>query len=100
MRLQAHTAGTGTDLVLLHGWGMNAGVWQPVLEGLDRFHQRLPGEGRPGGQDVVDGLQVVVENPIECRLDVIRRDRRESGQARVIEKRIVHAAQPGGAKKR
>jgi len=49
VRLQAHTAGTGTDLVLLHGWGMNAGVWQPLLEDLAARHRvtalELPGHG-------------------------------------------------------
>ena len=49
MRLQSHTVGTGPDLVLLHGWGMNAGVWQPVLEGLAARHRvtalELPGHG-------------------------------------------------------
>jgi pimeloyl-[acyl-carrier protein] methyl ester esterase len=47
--LPAQTAGTGPDLVLLHGWGMNAGVWQPVIEGLAARHRvtalELPGHG-------------------------------------------------------
>ncbi len=49
MRLQGHTTGTGPDLVLLHGWGMNAGVWQPVLDSLAARHRvtalELPGHG-------------------------------------------------------
>lgn len=49
MRLHAQTAGAGPDLVLVHGWGMNAGVWQPVLEGLSARHRitalELPGHG-------------------------------------------------------
>jgi len=49
VRLHAQTAGTGPDLVLLHGWGMNAGVWQPVLDGLAARHRvtalELPGHG-------------------------------------------------------
>lgn len=49
MRLHAQIAGTGPDLVLLHGWGMNAGVWQPVIDRLstrDRVTAlELPGHG-------------------------------------------------------
>jgi pimeloyl-[acyl-carrier protein] methyl ester esterase len=49
MRLHAQTTGAGPDLVLLHGWGMNAGVWQTVLEGLSARHRvttlELPGHG-------------------------------------------------------
>ncbi len=26
-----HTQGQGPDLVLIHGWGMNSAVWQPVM---------------------------------------------------------------------
>jgi pimeloyl-[acyl-carrier protein] methyl ester esterase len=49
VRLHAQTAGVGPDLVLLHGWGMNAGVWQPVLDGLAARCRvtalELPGHG-------------------------------------------------------
>lgn len=52
MRLHAEQAGTGPDLVLLHGWGMNAGVWQPVLDALAARHRvtllELPGHGASG----------------------------------------------------
>lgn len=59
MRLWHETAGVGPDLVLLHGWGMNAAVWQPLLPGLqERFRVtriELPGHGGspviPGGLD-------------------------------------------------
>jgi pimeloyl-[acyl-carrier protein] methyl ester esterase len=41
--------GYGPDLVLLHGWGMNAAVWGPLLPGLsERFRLtiiELPGHG-------------------------------------------------------
>ena len=47
--LRIRTYGTGSPLVLLHGWGLNSGVWQSVIE---RFSQRyqvitidLPGYG-------------------------------------------------------
>lgn len=30
-KLHWHTEGEGSDLVLIHGWGMNGAVWQQVL---------------------------------------------------------------------
>lgn len=49
MALYRETTGSGRPLVLLHGWGMNAAVWQPLLPLL--HHQwevttiELPGHG-------------------------------------------------------
>ena len=44
------SAGEGTDLVLLHGWGMHSGIWhdlQQTLQEKYRVHQvDLPGHGR------------------------------------------------------
>jgi len=31
MNLHRETVGSGPDVVLLHGWGMNCAVWQPVV---------------------------------------------------------------------
>ena len=49
MALYCNTAGQGSDLVLLHGWGMNSAVWQellPWLQGNYRLHCiDLPGHG-------------------------------------------------------
>ncbi|NLS13942.1 pimeloyl-ACP methyl ester esterase BioH [Vibrio sp. SM6] len=39
--------GTGPDLVLLHGWGMNSAIWQPVIEQL-KPHFRLHCVDLPG----------------------------------------------------
>jgi len=56
MNLWHDTAGVGPDLVLLHGWGMNAAVWQPLLPGLqERFRVtrvELPGHG---GSPLLEG---------------------------------------------
>ena len=58
--IYCETHGQGPDLVLLHGWGMHSGLWQPVVEHLSP-HWRittvdLPGHGRsplpPGGFDL------------------------------------------------
>lgn len=49
MRLSIETTGAGPDLVLLHGWGMNAAVWSPVVAGLSQTCRvtliELPGHG-------------------------------------------------------
>ncbi len=49
MTLYRETTGSGRPLVLLHGWGMNAAVWQPLLPLLSREWEvttiELPGHG-------------------------------------------------------
>ena len=49
MSLYTQRLGYGPDLVLLHGWGMNAAVWEPLTPGLaERFRLtilELPGHG-------------------------------------------------------
>ena len=49
MQLWYEVAGTGPELVLVHGWGMHAGVWQPWLPMLREHFQvtvlELPGHG-------------------------------------------------------
>ena len=64
MSLYWHTCGEGkTDLVLLHGWGLNAEVWRPVIDPL-RAHFRLhlvdlPGYGRSQGFSALSLDQMV-----------------------------------------
>ncbi|HHH38431.1 MAG TPA: pimeloyl-[acyl-carrier protein] methyl ester esterase [Sedimenticola sp.] len=52
MKLWTRTLGAGPALVLLHGWGMNAGVWEAVLPRLSRRFRvtviELPGHGGSG----------------------------------------------------
>jgi len=49
MKLWHETNGKGNDLVLLHGWGMNSAVWEPVIDRLDQHFTvtsvDLPGHG-------------------------------------------------------
>lgn len=47
MPLHIETTGSGPDLVLLHGWGMHGGVWNPVKSLLAR-HFRLHLIDMPG----------------------------------------------------
>ena len=67
MRLQVESGGAGSDIVLIHGWGMNGGVWAtlvPVLAREYRLHVvDLPGHGRsaydPGQSALVDWARAV-----------------------------------------
>lgn len=48
--LYCRRLGTGPDVVVLHGWGLHAGIWEPVIAALSgrfRLHlYDLPGHGR------------------------------------------------------
>lgn len=48
--IYVETHGHGTDLVLLHGWGLHGGIWHGVADALGRHHRLhivdLPGHGR------------------------------------------------------
>ena len=48
--LHTETFGHGPDLVLIHGWGLHGGIWQPLVNALqDRYRITvidLPGHGR------------------------------------------------------
>lgn len=54
MALYTHTSGTGPDLLLLHGWGLHGGIWEPLLALLEPHFRvscvDLPGHGRSGWQ--------------------------------------------------
>ena len=47
--LKITSQGQGIPLVLIHGWGLNSGVWQPLAEKLSSFFKvitvDLPGYG-------------------------------------------------------
>ena len=49
MKLYAQTRGVGEDLVLVHGWGMNAGAWSNIAGRLEARYRvttlELPGHG-------------------------------------------------------
>ena len=54
MTLQTEVSGSGPDLVLLHGWGMNAAVWGEAATRLAQHFRLhcvdLPGHGRSSAQ--------------------------------------------------
>lgn len=47
--LHTETFGQGPDLVLIHGWGLHGGIWQPVVDALQARYRLtvidLPGHG-------------------------------------------------------
>lgn len=60
MKLATDTFGQGRELVLVHGWGMNAGVWQPLRDRLAADWRvtavELPGHGESGFDAAATGL--------------------------------------------
>jgi pimeloyl-[acyl-carrier protein] methyl ester esterase len=70
LSLHTETAGTGPDLVMLHGWGLHSGIWDtfaPRLQAAFRVTRvDLPGHGRSDWQGAssldewVDALLAVV----------------------------------------
>ncbi|MGB5177236.1 MAG: pimeloyl-ACP methyl ester esterase BioH [Gammaproteobacteria bacterium] len=73
MSLYTETAGSGTDLVMIHGWGLHSGVWDkfaPLLQaGFRVTRVDLPGHGRSDWQGAatldewVAAVQAVVPAP-------------------------------------
>jgi pimeloyl-[acyl-carrier protein] methyl ester esterase len=63
MSLYSETVGAGPDVVLLHGWGMNLAVWQPVIAAWQRDFRltciELPGHGRSPAPDSDDAAEWV-----------------------------------------
>ena len=53
MTLYYERAGHGPDIVLVHGWGLHAGIWSELAQDLSRRHRvtavDLPGHGRSRG---------------------------------------------------
>lgn len=68
MKLHVQIAGHGPDLVLLHGWGLNASIWNALAESLHANHRvhliDLPGHGHsrwgPGSPTDLEGLVRIV----------------------------------------
>lgn len=58
MSLYQFRIGRGPDLVLVHGWGMNAAVWEPLLPTLSEHYRltvvELPGHGGSHAASVAD----------------------------------------------
>ena len=62
------TVGQGPEIVLLHGWGMNAGVWEPFLPLLHDYQVtlvELPGHGNSPWNDSDVTLQHWVQKVLD-----------------------------------
>jgi pimeloyl-[acyl-carrier protein] methyl ester esterase len=61
LKTHCETLGTGPDLVLVHGWGWHADIWNEVAQNLAREFRvwlpDLPGHGRHRGVAVRGGLE-------------------------------------------
>jgi pimeloyl-[acyl-carrier protein] methyl ester esterase len=62
--LKIYRSGQGHKLVLLHGWGMNAAIFKPLLDYLEAdfelFRVDLPGHGGSGMMDADFEMQVEI----------------------------------------
>lgn len=58
MTIHVSVSGKGKPLVLLHGWGFDSQIWQPVLQDLERdfrlYRIDLPGFGKSALMDWTD----------------------------------------------
>ncbi|WP_456373705.1 pimeloyl-ACP methyl ester esterase BioH [Thiolapillus sp.] len=69
MKLACTTLGEGPDLLLIHGWGMNLAVWQPLVSELEGDFRitlvDLPGHGESPWNETMqtldDWTQMVLE---------------------------------------
>lgn len=65
------TGGVGPDLVLVHGWGMNAAVWEPLLPALEARWRvtriELPGHGE--SEPISGGLDAWVDACLDAAPD-------------------------------
>lgn len=72
--LSMHVRGEGDTIVMLHGWGMHAGVWATLAEGLSRRYRvvciDLPGHGQSRDtcpltlEAVVDALLAQIDGAV------------------------------------
>lgn len=58
--------GSGPDLVLIHGWGLHGGIWQPLAETLADSYRvttvDLPGHGRSPGEPADITLETMADS--------------------------------------
>lgn len=65
MSLSSIAMGSGPDMVLIHGWGMNSDVFEPITFLLSQYFRLtcidLPGHGRSVGESWPEKLPVLVD---------------------------------------
>jgi pimeloyl-[acyl-carrier protein] methyl ester esterase len=69
MTLWSETKGNGPDLMLVHGWGVNSGVWESVLPVLARRYRvtcvDLPGHGGSAAVTMPASLDVLAAQIVQ-----------------------------------
>ena len=75
MKLYTETLGAGPDLVLLHGWGLHAGVWESTAAELAKSWRvtlvDLPGHGRSPTPDAMldlDAVSLLASHPVKTSI--------------------------------
>ncbi len=71
--LYTNTIGQGRPLVLLHGWGMNSRVWEPILPALEQ-RARITCIDLPGHGNNHDKPMGSLDNTVEQLADHIPQD--------------------------
>lgn len=70
MQLHTETFGSGRDLVLIHGWGMNSTVWSSLLEPLSQRYRftliEMPGHGFSEFDQACQGLDQWVDAVLQA----------------------------------
>ena len=68
MTLWTQSSGSGDELLLIHGWGMNAAVWLPLARELEKEYRvtlvELPGHGK-SPWDAATGLESWAEQVLD-----------------------------------
>ncbi|HET7395060.1 MAG TPA: pimeloyl-ACP methyl ester esterase BioH [Gammaproteobacteria bacterium] len=69
MKLHTEVRGSGPELVLVHGWGVNSGVWQPIVPLLAKHYRvtsvDLPGHGASSKVSMPVSLAAVTQQVLE-----------------------------------
>lgn len=76
MPIYYKTQGKGLDIILLHGWGFNADIWQPVAKELSKTYRvtvmDFPGYGR---SDFSNGREYNLNYLVETVLKAVPKER-------------------------
>ena len=78
----------GNAVEMAHG---RPGAREPMLHAFDGNDDAVPAFG-PGIEQLLQAAPVLFEHLPDGGLDVLRADREKSGQGRVVQERVVHAA--------
>jgi pimeloyl-[acyl-carrier protein] methyl ester esterase len=73
--LYVQQAGSGPDVVLVHGWGLHAGIWENVAAHLMSQYRitlvDLPGHGR---SQLMPGDELTLDNMVDSLIEAVPKD--------------------------